>query len=115
MSALVRSWPSATFVSRPLPKQDRTNGRIPDVLGKRSHMLFARNPATGIIGISPRAFSISVLIKIKLPLGFRFSRRLNSQIATLQAEIEPPAGEVVEHSAPANVFRTSMGVVDGCS
>jgi hypothetical protein len=32
-----------------------------------------------------------------------------------QAEIEAPAGEVVEHSAPANFFRTSKGVADGCS
>jgi hypothetical protein len=41
--------------------------------------------------------------------GFRFSRRLSSQIATLQAEIEPPAGEVVEHSAPANHFQNFEG------
>jgi hypothetical protein len=41
--------------------------------------------------------------------GFRFSRGLTSQAATLQAEIEPPAGEVVEFSAPANHFQNFEG------
>jgi hypothetical protein len=41
--------------------------------------------------------------------GFGFSRRLRSQTATLQAEIEPPVGEAVEHSAPANHFQKFEG------
>jgi hypothetical protein len=45
--------------------------------------------------------------------GFQFSRRLRShfrsQLPTLQAQIEPPVGEVVEHSAPANHFQKFEG------
>jgi hypothetical protein len=41
--------------------------------------------------------------------GFLFSRRLWSQAAILQAEIEPPVGEVVEHSAPANHMQKFEG------
>jgi hypothetical protein len=41
--------------------------------------------------------------------GSRFSRRLSSQIATLLAEIEPPTGQAVEYSAPANHFQNFEG------
>jgi hypothetical protein len=41
--------------------------------------------------------------------GFLFSRRLRSQIGTLQAEIEPPVGEAVEHATPANHFQRFEG------
>jgi hypothetical protein len=55
------------------------------------------------------AITVVMALLAGAAFGFGFSRRLSSQIATLQAEIEPPAGEVVEHSAPANHFQNFEG------
>jgi hypothetical protein len=63
-------------------------------------------PPVNVVDI---AIAVVTALLAGAAFGFRFSRRLRSQIATLQAEIVPPAGEVVEHSAPANHFQNFEG------
>jgi hypothetical protein len=95
--------------------EDRVaRGNIALISGAIFGVLFAGAFALAI-GWLPQHNVADIVIALAAALlagaafGLRFSRRASSQTAALQTEVEPPAGEVVEHSAPANHFQNFEG------